>query len=82
VRSWFGEDGEAARLLSMLRPIGRFAGPRALSPFSVLAALLGLVIISGVALGAFAVLLLSSIVLYLLVTEVLGLDIELRPASF
>jgi len=37
---------------------------------------------SGVALGAFAVLLVASLVLYFLLSEVLGLDIELRPAPF
>ena len=78
----FWEDGEAARLLPMLRPIGRFAGPRALSPFSALGVLLALVATSGVALAAFAVLLVSSLVLYFLLTEVLGLEVELRPTPF
>ena len=96
MNSWFGllrdqaqdlwkrlwEDGEAARLLPMLRPIGRFAGPQALSPFSALGVLLALVVTSGMALGAFAVLLVSSLVLYFLLTEVLGLEIELRPTPF
>ena len=94
--SWFGllrdqaqdlwkrlwEDGEAARLLPMLRPIGRFSGPRALSPLSALGVLLALVATSGVAISAFAVLLVSSLVLYFLLTEVLGLEIELRPIRF
>jgi hypothetical protein len=78
----FWDEGEAARLLPMLRPIGPFAGPRALSPFSALGVFLALVVTSGVALGAFAVLLVASLVLYFLLSEVLGLDIELRPAPF
>ncbi len=78
----FWEEGEAARLLPMLRPIGPFAGPRALSPFSALGVLLALVVTSGVALGAFAVLLVASLVLHFLLSEVLGLEIELRPAPF
>ena len=78
----FWEEGEVARLLPMLRPIGPFGGPRALSPFSALGVLLALVVTSGVALGAFAVLLVASLVLYFLLSEVLGLEIELRPAPF
>ena len=78
----FWEEGEAARLLPMLRPVGPFAGPRALSPFSALGVLLALVVTSGVALGAFAVLLVASLVLHFLLSEVLGLTIELRPAPF
>jgi hypothetical protein len=71
-----------ARLLPMLRPIGPYAGPGALSPLTTLGVLLALAVTCGVALGAFAVLLLASLVLYLLLTEVLGLEIELRPVPF
>ncbi len=78
----FWEDGEVARLAPMLRPIGRYAGPGALSPLATLGVLLALAVTCGVALGAFAVLLLASLVLYLLLTEVLGLEIELRPVPF
>ena len=78
----FREDGEVARLLPMLRPIRPYAGPRALSPLTTLGVLLALAATCGVALGAFAVLLLASLVLYLLLTEVLGLEIELRPVPF
>jgi len=66
--------------LSCCRTIS--CGPRALSPFSALGVFLALVVTSGVALGAFAVLLVASLVLYFLLSEVLGLDIELRPAPF
>jgi hypothetical protein len=78
----FREDGEVARVLPMLRPIGPYAGPQPLSPLATLGVLLALAVTCGVALGAFAVLLLASLVLYLLLTEVLGLEIELRPLPF
>lgn len=79
---WIWEDGEVSRLLPMLRPIAPFAGPRALSPFSALGVLLALVVTAGIALGAFAALLVASLVLHFLLTEVLGLEIELRPMPF
>jgi hypothetical protein len=66
----------------MLRPIDPHGGSRAPSPFATLGVLLALAVTCGVALGALAMLLLASLVLYLLLTELLGLEIELRPVRF
>ena len=65
-------------VLPLLRPVAPYAGPQALSPVAMLGVLLALVVTSGFALAAFGVLLLASLVLYFLFTEVLGLTIEVR----
>jgi hypothetical protein len=65
-------------VLPLLRPVAPYAGPQALSPIAMLGVLLALVVTSGFALAAFGVLLLASLVLYFLFTEVLGLTIEVR----
>jgi hypothetical protein len=65
-------------VLPLLRPVAPYTGPRALSPLTMLGTLLALVVTTGIALGAFGVLLLASLVLYFLFTEVLGLTIEVR----
>ena len=67
-----------ANVLPLLRPVAPYAGPRALSPVAMLGTLLALAVTSAIALGAFGVLLLASLVLYFLFTEVLGLTIEVR----
>jgi len=69
-------------VLPLLRPIAPYSGPQALSPLTMLGTLLALVVTTGVALGAFGVLLLASLVLYFLFTEVLGLTIEVRQPPF
>ena len=65
-------------VLPLLRPVAPYAGPQALSPIAMLGVLLALVVTSGFALAAFGVLLLASLVLYFLFSEVLGLTIEVR----
>ena len=74
IRAQTGDEN----VLPLLRPVAPYAGPQALSPIAMLGVLLALVVTSGFALAAFGVLLLSSLVLYFLFTEVLGLTIEVR----
>jgi hypothetical protein len=73
------EETAAEGLLPLLRPMPPFGGPDALSPLTSLAALLGLAALSGIALGALGVLLVAAIGIHLLLTEVLGITIEVRP---
>ncbi|HSD10616.1 MAG TPA: hypothetical protein VLF14_06515 [Candidatus Binatia bacterium] len=73
-----GDDG----YLPLLRPVGPYAGPEALSPVTMLGVMLGIVLSSGVALAALGVLLLALLVLYFLFTEVLGLTLEVNPLAF
>jgi hypothetical protein len=76
------ERGDAQGYLPLLRPVAPYAGPEAVSPITMLAVLLGIVVISGVAFAALGVLLLALLALYFLFTEVLGLTIEVKPLSF
>jgi hypothetical protein len=76
------EEVEPERYLPLLRPVAPYAAPPALSPVAMLGVLFALVVTSGVAIGALGVLLLASLVLYFLFTEVLGLTIEVRPLPF
>ncbi len=76
------ERGDARGVLPLLRPVGPYAGPEALSPITMLAVMLGILASSGVALAALGVLLLALLVLYFLFTEVLGLTVEVKPLSF
>jgi len=75
------QTGEAS-MLPLLRPVAPYDGPQPISTFTMLGTLLALAITSGIALTAFGVLLLASLVLYFLFTEVLGLTIEVRPPPF
>ncbi|MEA2627211.1 MAG: hypothetical protein QOD06_3256 [Candidatus Binatota bacterium] len=74
-----GHGIPADDLLPLLKPVARYAAPRVLSPLTTLATLLGLTILSGIALGALGLLLLALVGLYLLLNEVLGITVEIRP---
>jgi hypothetical protein len=76
------EQGDAQGYLPLLRPVAPYGGPKALSPITMLAVMLGIVGSSGVAFAALGVLLLALLVLYFLFTEVLGLTIEVNPLRF
>lgn len=73
------EQGSADGFLPLLRPVPPYDGPVALSPLTTLGVLLGLMITSGIALGALGVLFLALLGLYFLMTEVMGIRIELKP---
>lgn len=75
IRDEAGVEG----LLPLLRPLPPFDGPEALSPVTSLATLLGLATLSGIALGALGVLFAALLGIHLLLTEVLGITIEVRP---
>jgi hypothetical protein len=76
------ERGSEIGYLPMLRPIAPYSGPDALSPVTMLGVLLALVVTSGVAFAALGVLMVTSLVLFFLFTEVLGLTIEVRQPPF
>ena len=75
LRAEAGSEG----LLPLLRPIPPYDGSPMLSPVTTLATLIGLAVLSGVALGAFGLLFAASLAIYLILTEVLGITIEVRP---
>ncbi len=74
--------GEASSYLPLLRPVAPFDNAPLVSPLTALGALLALASASGVALAAFGVLLLALLVIHLVLTQVLGITIEIRPPTF
>jgi len=76
------ERGNEQGYLPLLRPVAPYTGPAALSPLTMVGVLIGIAVTCGVALAAFGVLLLASLALYFLFTEVLGLTIEVKPIAF
>jgi hypothetical protein len=73
---------EASSYLPLLRPVAPFDGSPLVSPLTMLGAAIALAWASGVALAALGVLLVALLVIHLVVTEVLGITIELRPPTF
>ena len=76
------EQGDEGGYLSLLRPVAPYAGPEALSPLAMVAVMLGMALSSGLAIAALGVLFLALLVLHFLLTEVLGLTIEVSPVAF
>ena len=68
----------ATSALALLRPIAPFSGPDLLAPIAAFGVLCTMTVVSGVAFGALTVLLLSLFVLYLICTEILGIQIEVQ----
>jgi hypothetical protein len=75
IRAEASEQG----LLPLLEPVAPFNRSRLLLPVVVLGSLVSLLFLSGVAFGAFATLLTALLGLYLLMTEVFGVSLELHP---
>jgi hypothetical protein len=74
--------GEEVEYLPLLRPVAPYAGPDALSPLVAIGALIALAMTTGIAIASLGALLLSLLVLHFLVTEVLGITVEIKPPSF
>jgi len=66
-------------LLPFFEPVAPFNRSRLLLPLVVAGALLSLVLLSGIAIGAFAALLAALLGLYLLLSEVFGVSLEFSP---
>jgi hypothetical protein len=66
-------------LLPLLRPVAPFNEPPLLAPVVAVTALLGFFIMSGIAISAFATLVVALLILYLLLAEVFGYSFELVP---
>lgn len=80
---WQRLEGEAPEaLLPLLRPVPPYTGRGLFGPVASIGALLGLLILSGVALGALGTFLLALLALYILINEVLGLSVEIHPRPF
>ncbi len=68
-------------LLPLLEPVAPFNRSRLLVPLVIAGSLLSLVFLSGIALGAFAALLAALVGLYLVLTEVFGVSLELNAPA-
>jgi hypothetical protein len=66
-------------LMPLIQPVAPFDRPGFLTPAIAIGGLLGLLIASGVALAAAGGLLLSLLAVYLLLVDVFGFSVELRP---
>ena len=66
-------------LLPLLQPVAPFNQSRLLLPLVIAGALLSLLLLSGLAIGAFATLFATLLGLYLLLTEVFGVSLEFHP---
>ena len=65
-------------LLPLLEPVAPFNQSRLLLPLVVAGALMSLLFLSGIAIGAFAALFAALVGLYLLLSEVFGVSLELN----
>ena len=65
-------------LLPLLQPVAPFNNSPLLLPLVIAGALVSLIFLSGIAIGAFAALLVALVGLYLLLSEVFGISLELH----
>lgn len=75
----FGAEVRHHGLLALLRPVAPFNRPGFLVPLVTVGALVGFLLLSGVAVTALGALLAALFALYLLLVEVFGVSIELHP---
>jgi hypothetical protein len=75
----FREEVRAQGLFPLLRPVAPFNEPQFLAPIVTLAAVIGFMLLSGLAISAFATLLVALLALYLLLAEVFGFSVEFIP---
>ena len=65
-------------LMPLLEPVAPFNRSRLLLPLVIAGALVSLVFLSGIAIGAFATMFAALLGLYLLLSEVFGISLELN----
>jgi hypothetical protein len=73
------EETRERGLMPLLEPLPPFNRSPLLVPLVVAGSLLSLVLLSGIAIGAFALLFVALLGLYLLLSEVFGVSLELTP---
>ena len=75
------EEAKNEGLLPMLRPIAPFNQPGFMAPLVTVSGVVSLMLLSGVAVGAFGAMLVAMFAIYLLLVQVFGVSIELHPLS-
>ena len=74
-----GKEVRGEGMLSLLRPVAPFNRPQFLAPAITIGALLGFLLLSGIAVASLGALLTALLALYLLVVQVFGVSVELHP---
>jgi len=65
--------------MPLLEPVAPFNQSPLLLPLVVAGSLISLIVLSGIAIGAFAALFTALLALYLLLSEVFGVSLEFHP---
>ena len=73
------DEVRAQGVLPLLQPVAPFNRPGFAAPAVAIGGLIGVILLSGLAVTALGSLLLALLALYLLLVEVFGLSIELHP---
>jgi uncharacterized membrane protein len=66
-------------MLALLRPVAPFNRPQFLAPAITIGALLSFLLLSGIAVASLGALLTALLALYLMLVQVFGVSVELRP---
>jgi hypothetical protein len=74
-----GKEVRGEGMLSLLRPVAPFNRPQFLAPAITIGALLGFLLLSGIAVASLGALLTALLALYLMLVQVFGVSVEVRP---
>jgi hypothetical protein len=74
-----GKEVRGEGMLALLRPVAPFNRPQFLAPAITIGALLGFLLLSGIAVASLGALLTALLALYLMLVQVFGVSVELRP---
>jgi hypothetical protein len=74
-----GKEVRGEGMLALLRPVAPFNQPQFLAPAITIGALLGFLLLSGIAVASLGALLTALLALYLMLVQVFGVSVELRP---
>ena len=79
VVSEFGQQVREQGLLPLLRPVAPFNEPAVLAPVIAVSAVIGFFFFSGIAVSAFAALVIALLAIYLVLAQVFGYSFEFVP---
>jgi hypothetical protein len=74
-----GKEVRGEGMLALLRPVAPFNRPQFLAPAITVGALLSFLLLSGIAVASLGALLTALLALYLMLVQVFGVSVELRP---
>ena len=74
-----GKEVRGEGMLALFRPVAPFNRPQFLAPAITIGALLSFLLLSGIAVASLGALLTALLALYLMLVQVFGVSVELRP---